>query len=200
MPNRFGQALLFEFERLLGANGLAAVLKLSNLSDWGEASPADDLVRGFRFSEAAALYRGLEGIYGERGARGLIRQANRDAFKHMWLDPGGFAELFDAAPTALPPEKENHTGWDRLAKVFGEISDLDFDVLPEGESIQLNLSHCPDCLDHRSEEACCTGMLGWLEGAYAFLHPGTTASIHEKECQAAGASVCAFVITPPKEA
>ncbi len=28
LPNRFGRALLVEFERLLGANGLKAVLKL----------------------------------------------------------------------------------------------------------------------------------------------------------------------------
>lgn len=200
LPNRFGRALLIEFERLLGANGLVAVLKLSGLSDRGGSPPADDLIRGFQFSEAAALYRGLEEIYGERGARGLIRQANRDAFKHMWVDSNEFVERFGAARMALPPDREESTNWETLARLFGEISDLDFIVLAGDEALQLELSQCPDCLDHRSDEACCAGMLGWLEGAFAVLHPGETTQIHESACQAAGANVCTFIIASPYEA
>ncbi len=100
---------------------------------------------------------------------------------------------------AQPPDGGKLQGWDRLAKVFREISDLDFEILREGEAIQLTLAHCPDCLGHRSEDPCCAGMLGWLDGAHALLFPGVTASIEEKACQAAGANVCTFVVTTQVE-
>jgi predicted hydrocarbon binding protein len=195
MPNRGVRAILLELEQLLGKNGLGAVLKMAGIPEWKERRPADDLTQEIRFRQLAAIYRALEELYGERSARGLMRQANYDAFLHTWVGYGLLAALETTDFQDITLDDRLSMGCKALSRVFSEISDLDITYMGAGNAAAIHLSHCPDCTNLESEKPACTGMLGFLEGALSVILPGEHAQVQEVECMGAGDDRCVFNIS-----
>ena len=197
MPNRGVRAIVYEFERLLGKNGLGAVLKIAELSDWKEIPPVDDLERGVGFNQLAAIYRALEELYGVRSARGLIRQANHTASVRIWSKHGVLAAFHDPDfHQALTWKERISVGCKALSQTFSEISDLDFFITEDDVLPALQLSHCPDCLDLQTEDPACAGMLGFLEGALSIISAEDPFQVREVECMGIGHDRCLFMVSP----
>ncbi len=199
MPNRGARAILSELEHLLGKNGLGAVLKMAGLSEWKEIPPADDLEKGVRFNQLTAIYRALEELYGDRSARGLVRQANHDAFVNTWSKHGVLAAFCDPDFQALTLKERVSTGLKAFSRAFSEISDLDFSPIEDGQVPSVQLSHCPDCIDLHTEDPACAGILGFLEGALSIINPEDPIQVREVECMGVGHDRCLFKIIPEPE-
>lgn len=199
MPNRGARAVLLALELLIGKNGLGAVLKIAGLSEWVEKPPADELDPGAPFIQLAMLYRALEELYGVRSARGLIRQANHDAFMRAWGSHSTLAAFHDAEFKSRALADRISLGYKTLSKVFSEISDLDLQIKEDEAVHTIQLSHCPDCIALHSEAPACTGILGFLEGALSAINPGTNYQIREVECKACGQGRCLYEISHSPE-
>ena len=74
-PNKFGLITIKSLEEVMGKNGLNAILNLAGLNHYIDNYPADNLDKGFDFSELSSLGLALEDMYGPRGGRGLALRA-----------------------------------------------------------------------------------------------------------------------------
>ena len=87
-PNKFGLITIQSLEEVMGKNGLNAILNLAGLNHYIDNYPADNLDKGFDFSELSSLGVALEEMYGPRGGRGLALRAGRatfaEAFEEFW--------------------------------------------------------------------------------------------------------------------
>ena len=79
-PNKFGLITIKALEDVMGRNGLNAILNLAGLTKYTDSYPADNLEKGFDFSELSSLGVALEEMYGPRGGRGLALRAGRATF------------------------------------------------------------------------------------------------------------------------
>ncbi|HID51271.1 MAG TPA: 4-vinyl reductase, partial [Anaerolineae bacterium] len=79
-PNKMGRILLMSLEEVMGRNGLNALLNLVDLRQLINELPPDNLEKEFDFAHISNINRGLEEIYGPRGARGLALRGGRAIF------------------------------------------------------------------------------------------------------------------------
>jgi hypothetical protein len=65
-PNKFARITVEAMEEIMGKNGLNAILNLAGLENLIDNYPADNLEKGFDFSDYTALNVALEEMYGPR--------------------------------------------------------------------------------------------------------------------------------------
>lgn len=79
-PNKMARILLVSMEEVMGRNGLNALLNLTEMRQFIQEPPPDNLERQFDFAHIANLTQGLDEIYGPRGGRGLALRGGRAIF------------------------------------------------------------------------------------------------------------------------
>src|SRR6185436_2669223 len=79
-PNKFARLTMSAMEEIMGRNGLNAILNLAGLQAYVDNLPADNLEKGFDFTDFTALNIALEDMYGPRGGRALALRAGRAIF------------------------------------------------------------------------------------------------------------------------
>ncbi len=73
-PNNFGLITIKSLEKVMGKNGLNAILNLAGMNNYIDNHPADNLDKGFDFGEVSALGTALEDMRGARRARSRLCQ------------------------------------------------------------------------------------------------------------------------------
>lgn len=192
--NRLGRVLLESLEETIGRNGLNALLNLTDLGQYIEEPPPNNLDFGFDIAVASNLNQAMEMIYGPRGARGLALRSGRAMY-------GRIAELFDVpigfnelAFRLLPVQTRLRIGVPALARIFTQHSDQTHHVHDQGSYYDYAIERCAACWGQEARTPVCHLTVGLLQEALSSYGRGQEFRVIQTECHAVGAAACVFRI------
>ncbi len=194
-PNKFGLITIKSLEEVMGKNGLNAILNLAGMSYYAEHYPADNLDKGFDFSELSAIGSALEDMYGPRGGRGLALRAGRATFSDALKNFGALAGVADLAFVVLPLHAKLRIGLPAFAKIFVQLTDQVTTVEEKENEFIWTIHKCPCCWGrHGTDKPVCYIATGLLQESLKWVSGGSEFRVNESKCVAAGEEVCEFVI------
>lgn len=193
-PNVMGRILLASMEEVMGRNGLNALLNLTQMQNFIQEPPADNLEKQFDFINIATLTRGLEEIYGPRGARGLALRGGRAIFSRGLQYFGPLAGVGDLAFKMLPLQAKLKIGVPAVARIFSQFSDQTSRVEEFEDHFLYFIDRCSMCWGRKTERPICFIAVGILQEALRWVSGGLEFRIEEISCVATGASSCVFRI------
>ncbi|MGA2490070.1 MAG: V4R domain-containing protein [Anaerolineales bacterium] len=193
--NKFARITLEAYEKVMGENGLNAILKLAGLSDLIENYPPDNLEREFDFADFTAIHVALEEIYGARGSQILALRAGRAIFEDALKNFGALAGMEDPAFQELPLQTKISIGLPVLAKVISQFSDQQASVHETEAAFLWTIQRCPVCWSRKNaEKPVCHISTGLLQAMLHSISGGLEFHIKETKCCATGETVCEYVI------
>lgn len=194
-PNKFGLITIKALEDVMGRNGLNAILNLAKLPQYIDGYPADNLEKGFNFSELSSLGIALEDMYGPRGGRGLALRAGRATFSDALRDFGALAGVGDLAFKVLPLQAKLRIGLPAMAKIFSQVSDQTTSVEEKDTEFIYTIHRCPVCWSRTGvDKPVCFIATGLLQEGLKWISGGNEFRVNESRCHAVGDEVCEFVI------
>jgi len=163
-PNRLALATFNALIDLMGKNGLNAILNRTQLRDFIDNFPADNMEKGFDFADFSALQMGLEEMYGEQGGRMFLKRAGRFVFAHSLKQYGALVGVSDPAFRSLPLQTQTRIGLQAITRIFTQISDQ-LTTVEEGETQFKYIVHrCPQCWQRKEINKVSAHMgLGYLK-------------------------------------
>ncbi len=193
--NKFGLITIKSLEEVMGKNGLNAILNLAGLQNYIERYPADNLEKGFDFSELSAIGVALEEMYGPRGGRGLMLRAGRATFAEGLKNFGALAGVADLAFVVLPLHAKLRIGLPAFAKIFVTLTDQVTTVEEKDNEFIWTIHKCPCCWGrHGADKPVCYISTGLLQESLKWVSGGNEFRVNESKCVAVGDSVCEFVV------
>lgn len=194
LANRLARTLLSALEEAVGRNGLNALMNLSQLGNYIDEPPPNDVALGFDIAGVSSLNSALEMVYGPRGGRGMGLRAGRAMYGKL-VDafdlPTGFNEL---AFRLLPLQTRLRIGVPALARLFTQHSDVNCRVTDRGSYYEYSVERCPACWGRKSKVAVCYLLVGLLQEAASAFGRGQEFRVIEVECRALAAEGCVFHI------
>ncbi len=200
IPNQLLYVTFLTAEEILGKNGLNSVLNYAGLKEFIGNYPPNDFEMTYHNKVFIQLVTGIIGVFGEKGARPILFRGGMKAFEILHEQfPSLFAmegiDSHDTSPERLFDEYRRiyKAAVDASVHVHGDI--YKFYDCPEG--LALEMSPCHWCLNLKTEKPICFAQTGVQQGfARAIL--GTTITIEETHCIAAGDPMCKFIIHRPE--
>ncbi len=192
--NKHGRIYLMAIEDVIGKNGLSAVLNFAGLKHLINNYPPNNLERGFKFSDFAAVNQAIEDMYGVRGGRGLNLRAGRATFKYGLRDFAPILGIADLAFRLLPLLMKLKMGLPLFAEVFNRYTDQIVRTEEDEEHFYWHIDRCPVCWGRKSDKPCCHTAMGLLQEALHWVSGGKSFRVLEVTCIATGDSDCNFVI------
>lgn len=193
-PNRLARAFLVAIEDVMGERALAALMGMSQMPQWVNQFPADDLARQFDFSYLATLSEAMEEMYGVRGGRGLALKVGRAAFAQGFREFGIMRGFQDSAFRVLPLAQRVEYGLRGLASLLSHFSDQQSSVLSDGDDFLFQSEVCPFAWGRSSDKPVCHAMVGIIQECLRWSTNGYEFYVREVACRAAGADACIFRI------
>lgn len=193
-PNRMGRILLVSMEEVMGRNGLNALLNLTEMRQFIQEPPPDNLEREFDFAYIANLTRGLDEIYGPRGGRGLALRGGRAIFSRGLKQFGALAGVGDLAFKVLPLQTKLKIGVPAVARIFTQLSDQTSRVEEFDDHFLYYIDRCSMCWGRSTDRPICYIAIGILQESLRWVSGGLEFRIQEIECIAMGAESCVFRI------
>ena len=194
-PNKFGLIIIKSLEEVMGKNGLNAILNLAGMQNYVEHYPADNLEKGFDFTELSAIGVALEEMYGPRGGRGLALRAGRATFSDALKNFGALAGVADLAFVVLPLHAKLRIGLPAFAKIFVQLTDQITTVEEKENEFIWTIHRCPCCWGrHGMDKPVCYISTGLLQESLKWVSGGSEFRVNESKCVAVGDEVCEFVI------
>lgn len=181
-------------ESELGHSGYVALLNHVELPQFLQTSPPDNLERNFDFAHVARLNRGLEVLYGPRGARNLATRSGRVFFSLGLKKFGILASIGDLTLRAVPLATKLKMGLSAVARVFTQVSDQTC----RSEEMRLHfvyhIEQCPVCWGRSTREPIDHFHVGTLQEAMRWIGGNLDFRVTQTKCRAMGDVGCAFRI------
>ncbi len=193
-PNKMGRIFLQAMEEVMGRNGLNALLNLTELRQFINEIPPDNLAREFDFSYVTNLNKGLEDIYGPRGGRGLALRGGRALFARGLKGFGALAGVGDLAFKVLPLNTKLKIGVPAVARIFTQFSDQTSRVEEYDDHFLYYIERCSMCWGRECDKPIGYIAVGILQESLRWLSGGLEFRVEELECIAAGAKSGVFRI------
>ncbi len=194
-PNKFARLTIEAMEEIMGRNGLNAILNLAGLQQYVDNYPADNLEKGFDFTDFTALNVALEDMYGPRGGRGLALRAGRAIFAGGLRSFGALAGVGDLAFKVLPLNAKLKVGVPAMANIFSQFSDQISNVHEEGsDRIIYTLERCPMCWDRKVDKAVCYMGQGLLQEGLRWVSGGREFKVDMSTCIGKGDDMGRYII------
>lgn len=193
-PNKMGRILLVALEEVMGRNGLNALLNLTNLRQFIQDPPPDNLAQEFDFAHISNLTKGLDDIYGPRGGRGLALRGGRAIFSRGLKHFGALAGVSDLAFKVLSLETKLKIGVPAVARIFTQFSDQKSWVEEHPDHFMYYISPCSMCWGRHTDRPVCFIAVGILQEALRWVSGGLEFRVDEIECVSMGAKACVFRI------
>ncbi len=197
-PNKIARIALLALEKVMGKNGVNAVLNLANLSKLYENYPPDNLNREFDFAWFSSIWGALEELYGPRGGRDLALRAGKATFETGLNNFGALAGAGDLAFKVLPLHTKVKIGLPAMARIFSQTSDQLSTVIEKEDHFIYTIHKCPICYGRHSDQACCYIATGLIFQGLKWVSGGTEFEVKETRCIASGHDVCEFQILKEK--
>ncbi|MBE2199311.1 MAG: 4-vinyl reductase [Anaerolinea sp.] len=186
--------LLVSMEEVMGRNGLNALLNLTEMRQFIQEPPPDNLERQFDFAYIANLTQGLDEIYGPRGGRGLALRGGRAIFSRGLKQFGALAGVGDLAFKVLPLQTKLKIGVPAVARIFTQFSDQSSRVEEYDDHFLYYIDRCSMCWGREASRPICFIAVGILQESLRWVSGGLEFRIEEVECIAMGAKSCVFRI------
>jgi hypothetical protein len=193
-PNKMARIFLQAMEEVMGRNGLNALLNLTELQQFIENVPPDNLAREFNFSYISNLNKGLEDIYGPRGGRGLALRGGRALFARGLKGFGALAGVGDLAFKVLPLNTKLKIGVPAVARIFTQFSDQTSRVEEYDDHFLYYIDRCSMCWGQTFDRPIGFVAVGILQESLRWLSGGLEFRVEELECISNGAPVGVFKI------
>lgn len=193
-PNKMARILLVSMEEVMGRNGLNALLNLTEMRQFIQEPPPDNLERQFDFAYIANLTQGLDEIYGPRGGRGLALRGGRAIFSRGLKQFGALAGVGDLAFKVLPLQTKLKIGVPAVARIFTQFSDQSSRVEEYDDHFLYYIDRCSMCWGREASRPICFIAVGILQESLRWVSGGLEFRIEEVECIAMGAKSCVFRI------
>lgn len=193
-PNKMARILLVSMEEVMGRNGLNALLNLTEMRQFIQEPPPDNLERQFDFAHIANLTQGLDEIYGPRGGRGLALRGGRAIFSRGLKQFGALAGVGDLAFKVLPLQTKLKIGVPAVARIFTQFSDQTSRVEEYDDHFLYYIDRCSMCWGREATRPICYIAVGILQESLRWVSGGLEFRIEEIECIAMGAKSCVFKI------
>lgn len=185
-PNKMGRIFLLALEEAVGRNGLNALLNLIDLPRYMTELPPDNLNREFDFAHISNLNKGLEEIYGTRGARGLALRGGRAIFAHGLKGFGALAGVGDLAFKVLPLQTKLGIGVPAVAQIFTQFSDQTSRVEDRGDHFLYYIDRCSMCWQRDTDHPVGHIATGILQETLLWVSGGHEFRVEEFECKGMG--------------
>lgn len=193
-PNKMGRILLLAMEEVMGRNGLNALLNLTDLRQFTNDLPPDNLARDFDFAYISNLNRGLEDIYGPRGGRGLALRGGRALFARGLKNFGALAGVGDLAFKVLPLQTKLKIGVPAIARIFTQFSDQTSRVEEYDDHFLYYIDRCSMCWGQTCDRPTGFIAVGILQESLRWLSGGQEFRVEELSCIGTGHSMGVFRI------
>lgn len=189
-----GRILLVAMEEVMGRNGLNALLNLTNMRQFIDTPPPDNLEREFDFANISNLNQGLDEIYGPRGGRGLALRGGRAIFSRGLKQFGALAGVGDLAFKVLPLPTKLKIGVPAVARIFSQFSDQTSRVQEFDDHFIYYIDRCSMCWGRQADRPTCFIAVGILQETLRWVSGGLEFRVDEIECVSMGAKSCVFKI------
>lgn len=193
-PNKMGRIFLLAMEEVMGRNGLNALLNLTDLRQFINDLPPDNLAREFDFAYISNLNKGLEDIYGARGGRGLALRGGRALFARGLKGFGALAGVGDLAFRVLGVNTKLKIGLPAVARIFTQFSDQTSRVVEYEDHFLYYIDRCSMCWGQTCDRPVGYIAAGILQESLRWLSGGLEYRVEELECISMGASAGVFRI------
>jgi len=151
-------------EELLARNGLMAALRLSGLERYIDDLPPDNDAMDIPRGDINALFAAIVGMYGDQGARGVLRRWGR-AFAVRRLRRRFALRLLRLGLRLVPTEKSTHYVLARLLHHLDLASEDRPPALEDsGVSYFLELADCLYCPGPNPSQPYGNAVVGLIEG------------------------------------
>jgi predicted hydrocarbon binding protein len=180
-------------KEVIGANGLNAVLRLSNLESFVNNLPPDNLEPGIQAIEYARLNQAIEEFYG-RGGRGMLKRIGKASFQYAINEQPALLGVAGAALKLLPQKQRIKFILNSMASALKKSNpQVDAWVEDENDTIAYIESTCAICHSRENDKPICYLYPGSLGEAVKWA-TGNDYAIVETYCLAKGDPHCRFEI------
>ena len=194
LVNALMRQALIAVEEVMGKNGLAAVLRTSNLGQYINNLPPNDLTPAVKGSDYAGLNKAIEDFYG-RGGRGILQQIGKASFEYGLREQSALMGLAGIALKILPPRQQIHMVLNSMANALKKTNSLDRIEVEAGEGQIAYIAHsCSICYGRQSSIPLCYLYLGSINEAVRWA-TGQIHQVRETDCIACGADYCRFEVS-----
>jgi len=193
-PNKWARVMLTSAEEVMGAQGVAALLNMSNMKELIGNYPPDNMKKEFSFANVGKLQAGIWEMYGNRGARVFATRAGEQSFKDGLSQFKSVATAAQVAMRVGTLEGKMKLGIEFFSKFFNSVSDQVVEVSEDDKHWIWTITRCPVCEGRKSEEPCCHLAVGVLQAAAAWVTDGKKFRILETECKAKGDKNCVIKV------
>ena len=193
IANALMRQALVAVEEVMGKNGLTAVLRTSNLDQFIENLPPNDLNPAVNAADYARLNEAIENFYG-RGGRGILQRIGKASFEYGLREQSALLGLAGIALKVLPPKQRIQLVLNNMANALKKINGQDqIEVETSGGQIAYIARTCSVCFGRQSAKPICHLYLGSIAEAVRWA-TGQSYQVRETDCIASGASYCRFEV------
>lgn len=184
---------LISAEEVMGANGLNAILRASNLDRFINHFPPNDTQPSIKTSDYARLNQAIEEFYG-RGAKGMLRRIGKASFQYGVREQAALLGIAGVALKLLPERQRIKFILNGLANALKKSNpEVDAWIEEQGDSIAYLERTCAICWGRQSEQPICHLYVGSINEAVLWA-AGVEHEVTETHCIARGDEYCRFEI------
>lgn len=177
-------------QRVLGENGLNAVLNTARLSHYIAAYPPADFSPGMTFEETGRLFEAVEGMFGQRAGRRLARQSGRICFQFGIEGFGAVIGFMDFMLRILPMSLRARIGLEVLGEILNRYSDQSVVLEADDENYYFKVDPCGVCWGRYASEPLCFLLVGIVEEILYWVSRGQRFDVEQIACTAQGDALC----------
>ncbi len=193
VANALMRQALVAVEEVMGKNGLTAVLRVSNLDQFIDNLPPNDLHPAVAAADYARLNEAIETFYG-RGGRGILQRIGKASFEYGLREQPALMGLAGIAMKVLPPKQRIQLVLNNVANALKKINNQDhIEVNTSGGQIAYIAHTCSVCYGRQSAKPVCHLYLGSIAEAVRWA-AGPNYQVRETDCIASGANYCRFEV------
>ncbi len=191
--NTLVRQALVAAEEVMGANGLHAVLRNSDLERFINNLPPDDLNPGIKAVEYAKFNEAIEAFYG-RGGRGMLRRIGKASFQYGVREQGALLGIAGVALKLLPEKQRIKFILNALVNALKKTNaQVQAWVDDANGKLAYVESTCAICMGRHSEQPTCHLYVGSVGEAVRWATEKEY-EIIETHCIAKGDPYCRFEV------
>ncbi|MBN1937136.1 MAG: 4-vinyl reductase [Anaerolineae bacterium] len=191
--NALMRQALTAIEEVMGKHGLDAVLRASNLEQYIDHLPPDDLEPAVNSSDYARLNQAIEDFYG-RGGRGILRRVGKASFNYAVREQSALLGLVGNALKLLPHKQRIRFILNSLGNALKKTNDMvRVEVEQSGDGFAYVAHTCSVCYGRHSDHPICHLYVGTVGEAVKWA-TGQEYRVEETHCIAKCDPYCRFEV------
>jgi predicted hydrocarbon binding protein len=193
--SRYMLEILNVINTLVGEKGTAALLRAAGLLESLPPKLTKKHENTIPYVYMANLFRTMDVIYGNRGARSIAYQAGKLSF-----DPAfGKLKIMEETRSKLENQfreaEKLETALCTLAEISAQTSDQHITLADYTDHFRFTVGNCPICsVPTQNELPICYFTVGYIRGGLQNLLNNNDYPVQETECIAKGDPACVFTI------